>query len=127
MYGPRTSPQISESDSDETIDVESDDDDNDGEHHELHFKVMGVVQTVPPGTVPKKTEESSENAVDVRLRPEPLNPYDSNAIAVDIDYGSGWSPVGYILKEMTKFVRPVITQKKLCGQRVGHIRFSASI
>ena len=32
----------------------------------------------------------------VRIRPEPLNPIDPSAIAIDVDYGTGWAHVGYI-------------------------------
>ena len=31
--------------------------------------------------------------VNVRIRPEPLNPMDPSAIAIDVDYGTGWTHV----------------------------------
>ena len=35
--------------------------------------------------------------VNVRIRPEPLNPMDTSAIAIaiDVDYGTGWTHIGY--------------------------------
>ena len=37
-----------------------------------------------------------DKPVNVRIRPEPLNPMDPSAIAIDVDYGTGWTHIGYI-------------------------------
>ena len=43
------------------------------------------------------TLHEQDKPVNVRIRPEPLNPRDPSAIAIDLDYGTGWPHVGYIL------------------------------
>jgi hypothetical protein len=70
-----------------------------------------------------KIEKGNVDDVEVRIRPDPQNCYDCNAIAVEINYGSGWNTIGFILKDLTKYIHPLIQRNKLCGQRVGHIRF----
>jgi hypothetical protein len=42
------------------------------------------------------TLHEQDKTVNVRIRPEPLNARDSSAIAIDLDYGTGWPHVGYI-------------------------------
>ena len=37
-----------------------------------------------------------DKPVNVRIRPEPLNPRVPSAIAIDLDYRTGWPHVGYI-------------------------------
>ena len=43
------------------------------------------------------TLHEQDKPVNVRIWPEPLNPRDPSAIAIDLDYGTGWPHVGYIL------------------------------
>ena len=44
------------------------------------------------------TLHEQDKPVNVRIRhAEPLNPRDPSAIAIDLDYGTGWPHVGYIL------------------------------
>ena len=43
------------------------------------------------------TLHEQDKPVNVRIRPEPLYPRDPSAIAIDLDYGTGWPHVGYIL------------------------------
>ena len=41
-------------------------------------------------------------SVKVHLREKPFNPLDPSAIAIDLDYGTGSSHVGYIASELCK-------------------------
>ena len=43
-------------------------------------------------------------SVKVHLRAEPLNQLDPSAIAIDLDYGTGSSHVGYITSELCKYL-----------------------
>ena len=43
-----------------------------------------------------------------KLQQEPENDYNQNAIAVLINFGSGWNKVGYIAKELTSELHPLI-------------------
>jgi hypothetical protein len=53
-------------------------------HYERHFEKAYL------------TLHEQDKPVNVRIRPEPLNPRDPSAIAIDLDYGTGWPHVGYI-------------------------------
>ena len=48
---------------------------------------------------------------------------DPNAIAVDLDYGIGWSPVGYIASELCKYLHPVMTTGDIIDVDVQHIKY----
>ena len=77
----------------------------------MPFKCIGTAHE-------KEYQESLEAAhlvlheekgdVAVRLRPEPTNINDSNAIAIDMNYGSGWKVVGYIARELCNHLNPSI-------------------
>ena len=62
-------------------------------------------------------------SVKVQLRVEPLNPMDPNAIAVDLDYGIGWSHVGYIASELCKYLHPVMTRGDIIDVDLQHIKY----
>ena len=44
----------------------------------------------------------------LHLRVEPLNQLDPSAIAIDLDYGTGSSHVGYITSERCKYLHPLV-------------------
>lgn len=50
----------------------------------------------------------SGEPVDILLTLEPDNPVDINAIIVKVDYGEGFKPVGYIARESTYHLRPLL-------------------
>ncbi len=58
------------------------------------------------------------------LQPEPDNPADKNAILVQLDYGQGFKSVGYIAREMTKFIHPLLTSGDIYKVSLKHISFS---
>ena len=41
--------------------------------------------------------------LNVRIQPEPFNPS-----AIDLDYGTGWTHVGYIASELCEYLHPLI-------------------
>jgi hypothetical protein len=61
--------------------------------------------------------------VEVMLRPEPTNAIDTNAIAIDMDHGSGFVNVGYIASELTKYIHPLLHTDKILHVSVQHIIF----
>ncbi|XP_070548818.1 uncharacterized protein [Ptychodera flava] len=83
--------------------------------HTLPFKVMGsgysqqVQQTLEQGHV----RLSSGETVNVKLRPDPDNEFDKEAIAVDFDVGFGFVEVGFIQKELTKYIHPLLHSNKI--------------
>ena len=62
-------------------------------------------------------------SVKVQLRAEPLNLLDPNAIAIDLDYGTGWSHVGYIASELCKYLHPLMAADNIIDVSVQHIRY----
>ena len=52
--------------------------------------------------------QGQDKPVNVRIRPEPLNPMDPSAIAIDVDYGTGWTHVGCIDSELCEYLQPLI-------------------
>lgn len=61
--------------------------------------------------------------VQVRIRPEPDNPRDVNSIAIDLDYGSGWKHVGYITRELCKYLHSLIVAGDIVDVYIEHIVF----
>ena len=87
-----------EGDRAESGDQLSDEDESDEDEitHAVPFKCIGAAHE-------KNYQHHLEQAylhgqdkpVNVRIRPEPLNPMDPSAIAIDVDYGTGWTHIGY--------------------------------
>ena len=64
-----------------------------------------------------------KTSVKVHLRAEPLNPLDPSAIAIDLDYGSGWCHVGYIASELCKYLHPLMVTGDIIDVCVQHIKY----
>ena len=97
--------------------------------HELPFKVMGVIHNSDRQNFLEKAFESmyeKNNEVLARIRPDPTNEFDGDAIAVELNYGVGWRLVGFLLKDLTKYVHPIIDSQKLLGVQVGRIQFQTN-
>ena len=117
---------------DDISDNETDDDDNDDDDeapifHTLPFKVMGVAHTNQSQTHLTRAnlrmyEEHEE--VTAHLEPEPQNERNADAISVQIDYGNGRCHVGYIARELTKFIHPLLNDNAITRVEIGDITFS---
>ena len=59
----------------------------------------------------------------VRIQEEPENEQDRDAIAVHVNYNTGWHRVGYIQHELTKYVKDAISNGKLLSTEIEHIKF----
>ena len=57
-----------------------------------------------------------------KLQEAPKNDYDQNAIAVLINFGSGWTKVGYIAKELISELQTLVDSGNI-KVHVAHIRF----
>ena len=119
---------------DESNNDENLDSDSDGEYiiyHTLPFKVLGV-------TYSREAQEHLRNAfekwkdvkdnVEIEVKPEPCNRYDSNAIAVEMRYKgtTGWCKLGYIASELTQYVHPALRNNIITSVSVKHIKFRAT-
>lgn len=117
-----------QNDSDDDFDDSDDGDDNeDPTHHTLPFKVLGVAYSA-------ERQKHLENAfiilrerlVKAKIVPEIDNAYDKNAIAVMLDYGHGWVKIGYIAKELTQFLHPLLKCDHITSVSLKHINFRTS-
>lgn len=92
--------------------------------HTLPFKVIGVAHTTEHqehlGNAKIKMGES-EDSVSAHIVPEPDNEKDSEAIAVKVDYGQGQCRVGYIARELTKYIHPLLNRNKILNVRIDKI------
>ncbi|XP_028418992.1 uncharacterized protein LOC114544602 [Dendronephthya gigantea] len=96
--------QISNEDSEEeSEEVESDEEES---THALPFKCIGAAHEQSYQHHLEQAYLSLEynESVNVRLRPEPENPRNQNAIAIDLHYGTQWENVGYIASEHCKYI-----------------------
>jgi hypothetical protein len=94
--------------------------------HELPFKVMGVVHNSDRQKHLENAFETiygEQKEVLVRIRPDPTNKFDADAIPVELDYGSDWKLVGFLLKDLTQYVHHVLNSRRLLSVQIGHIRF----
>ena len=91
--------------------------------HTVPFKVLGAAYKERQ-IILKNAYECLENNKDVQaqLQPEPENDYDQHAIAVLINCGGGWNKVGYIAKELTSDIHPIIERNNI-NVTVARIRF----
>lgn len=104
--------EYSESDQNSSDDNEN----NTPVYHTLPFKVVGVAHS-------RKTQDHLEEAlikmkeagghVSAILKPEPSNEFDKEAIAVHIDYGNGPYFIGYIPRELTPYLHPLLKTGKI--------------
>ena len=91
--------------------------------HTVPFKVLGVAYKGRQISLKKAYESLEEDKpVQAKLQPEPDNDYDQQTIAVYINYHSGWDKVGYIAKELTSDLHPLLERNNL-KTTVAHIRF----
>ncbi|XP_077864746.1 uncharacterized protein LOC144350428, partial [Saccoglossus kowalevskii] len=94
--------------------------------HSLPFKVLGVCHVT-------KRQEILQEAyirlyeqklpVKTRIRPDPSNIVDKNAIAVDLDVGNGWQHIGFLPSELVQYVHPPLREGKISMVKIDHIRF----
>ena len=64
--------------------------------------------------------QSIDNPEDC-LWPEQLNSMDPSAI--DLDYGTGWTHVGYIASELCEYLHPLIAARDILEVYVPHIKY----
>lgn len=97
-------------------------------YHTLPFKVIGVAHST-------KTQDRLDEAltkmkvggtVSAMLKPEPENEFDREAIAVHLDYRNGPCFIGYIQRELTKYLHPLLETRQITEVKVEDIRFRTS-
>ena len=85
--------------SNESSDVDNSDDET---THTLAFKCIGAAHEKERQEFLKTaSQKSKERKLQIKLRPEPTNEKDKNAIAIDINHGSGFFHCGYIASSLS--------------------------
>ena len=123
------STSVNEINTSEEEDLEDEESDGscDLTQHTLPFKVMGVAySTERQKHLENAFEISREGNVNTKIVPEPDNAYDKDAISVMLDYGHEWSKIGYIAKELTRFLYPLLKQGLITNVSLKHINFRTS-
>lgn len=123
------STSINAIDTSEEEDLEADESDGsyDLTQHTLPFKVMGVAYSAEQQKhLENAFEISREGNVNAKIVPETDNAYDKDAISVMLDYGHEWSKIGYIAKELTQFLHPLLKQDLITNVSLKHINFRTS-
>ena len=112
-----------EEDSEEEEEEEEDSDDEGADiTHTLAFKCIGAAhEKERQGFLKVAARKSRVKKLDARLRPEPTNEKDKNAIAIDIDHGTGYYHAGYIASKLTKYIHPLLALNKIVDVSVEHI------
>ena len=110
--------------SNESSDVDNSDDET---THTLAFKCIGAAHEKERQEFLKTaSQKSKERKLQIKLRPEPTNQKDKNAIAIDINHGSGFFHCGYIASELTQYLHPLIAANKIVDVSLEHIQFRVS-
>ena len=111
----------------ESDDQSSDEDESDEDEitHTVPFKCIGVAHEknyqyhLEQAYLALHEQDKPVNVI----QPEPLNPMDPNAIAIDLDYGTGWACVSYIASELCKYLHPLIATGDILDVYVEHIKY----
>ena len=86
------------------------------------FKTVGVTFDNPDGTSRQSIISGMSQASKVRLRREPMNMYDVNAIAVDLQLvGDMYVQIGYIPKQYAAILSPVMDGGTRLEATVGEV------
>ena len=106
-------------------DSDEDSDEDQEKTHSVPFKCIGAAHE---NNYQHHLEQvylslQQNTSVKVQLWAEPLNPLDPNAIAIDLDYGTGWSHVGYIGSELCKYLHPLMATGNIIDVSVQHIKY----
>ena len=97
--------------------------DNETTVHTLAFKCIGAAHEMERQEFLKiASRQSKERKLEVKLRPEPTNEKDKNAIAIDINHGSGYFHCGYIASELTQYLHPLIAADEIVDVSLEHIK-----
>ncbi len=107
------------------LDANVDDNDSDEDQeitHSVPFKCIGATHEKNYQHHLEQAYLHTYTSVKVHLRAEPLNPLDPSGIAIDLNYGTGSSHVGYIASELCKYLYPLMATGDIIDVNVQHIK-----
>ena len=93
--------------------------------HTLTFKCMGTVkdpnyqETLSKATALLKDGKETP----VRLRPEPENPFDANAIAYECQIDNQWRRIGYVVQDALLDVHDALSKKEIISVKFAWVKY----
>ena len=93
--------------------------------HTLTFKCMGTVKDPNHQKVLSKAAALLKNGNEppVRLRPEPENSFDANAIAFDCLIDNDWRRIGYVVQDVLLDVHDALSKKEIISIKLAWVKF----
>ncbi len=93
--------------------------------HKLTFKCIGSRKESSYQRVLRITRDnlSSGSNVPVRLVKEPLNPFDSKAIAFKCELDSKWYTIGYVVRELTEEVHDAMDRSRIVSVKFAWVNY----
>lgn len=61
--------------------------------------------------------------VDVKLVPEPNNPYDSQAISFQCLVNQSWKIIGYVIRELCEYIHDAIAKHSIVEARLSWVKY----
>ena len=92
----------------------------------FNFEPESYLELFKATHVPAPPAWIEPGKLQVKPRLEPTNEKDKNAIAIDINHGSGFFHCGYIASELTQYLHPLIDTDKIVDVSLEHIQFRVS-
>ena len=113
----------------QAIEVTYDHEDSDDVLHTVPFKVLGSPYSLEHQKYLEDAHKllyERKGDVNAKIVPENNNQHDKNAIAVMLRFAQEWKKVGYIARELTQFLHPLLKQDKITNVCLKHIKFRAT-
>ena len=93
--------------------------------HTVTFKCIGPVHDTNAQALFSRVSQilHGGGGVDVRVSPEPDNPYDSQAIAFQCHIDRKWQRIGYVVRECLSHVHEAIQEKRLLSVKFSWAKY----
>ena len=115
----------SDQEQEEMVDDDRKSSNNTEEIHSVVFKCIGSTKEPRYQEVLAEAalKRRDEEVIEVRIQPEPLNAYDSRAIAVECFTGSHWERVGYLVREVLDSVHQTLQDSDIVSVELKWVKF----
>ena len=93
--------------------------------HTITFKCMGTTKSSSHQEALRAADAFMKEGKDVpvRLRQEPENPIDANAIAFDCQIGNDWKRIGYVVQDILMEVHDAIIKHEIISVKIAWVKF----
>ena len=93
--------------------------------HTVTFKCMGTTKDSDIQETLRYVASAIKEGKDtpVRLKPEPENPVDANAISFECRIQEDWKKIGYVVQETLTVVHDAITRQDILSIKIAWVKF----